>query len=355
MYRFAHYEFLYLLGIIPVYLILFVIFRIRKRKALQKMGDDFLVLKLSPYSSGRRQNIKLILFLLANAAIILAAAGPQIGSRLEEVKRKGADIIITLDVSNSMKAEDIKPNRLERSKQAIARLVDKLEGDRIGIIVFAGQAYVQLPITTDYAAAKLFLNYIDTDIIPTQGTAIGSAIELAVKSFAQDSKHNKAIVIITDGENHEDDAAAASKNAQEKGIIVHTIGMGSPDGSPIPVYHNKVQVDYKKDRDGNTIVSKLDEAALSKIALEGGGKFIRATNSDDGLKAIISEINKMEKTEFGAKMITDYEDRFQYFLGAGLFLLLIEFLISERKSKFFSGLNLFDNSIFTNSKNKKAA
>ena len=355
MFRFAHIEFLYLLGIIPVFLILFVIYRIRKRKSLQKMGDEFLVLKLSPFMSGLRQNIKLILFLLANAAIILAAAGPQIGSRLEEVKRKGADIIIALDVSNSMKAEDIKPNRLERSKQAIARLVDRLEGDRIGIIVFAGEAYVQLPITTDYGAAKLFLNYIDTDVIPTQGTAIGAAIELAVNSFSQDSKHNKAIVIITDGENHEDDAAAASKSAQEKGIIIHTIGMGSAEGSPIPVYHNKMQVDYKKDKNGTVVVSRLDEAALSKIALEGGGKFIRATNSDDGLNAIITEINKMEKTEFGAKMITDYEDRFQYFLGAGLFLLLLEFLISERRSKFFSGFNLFDNSIFTKTKTNKAA
>lgn len=355
MFRFAHPEFLYLLGIIPVYVLLYVIYRIRKRSALKKIGDASLVAKLSPYSSGIRQNIKLILFLLANAAIILAAAGPQLGSRLEEVKRKGADIIIALDVSNSMKAEDIKPNRLERSKQAIVRLVDKLEGDRIGIIVFAGQAYVQLPITTDYGAAKLFLNYIDTDIIPTQGTAIGAAIELAVNSFPEDNKHNKALIIITDGENHEDDAMAAAKSAQEKGIIIHTLGMGSSEGAPIPVMHNKVQVDYKKDRNGNIVISRLDADALSKIALEGGGKFIRATNSDDGLNAIVKEINKMEKTEFGAKMITDYEDRFQYFLGAGLLLLLIEFLILERRSKWFSQFRLFDNSIFTNGTKKKVA
>ncbi|MBK5286615.1 MAG: VWA domain-containing protein [Bacteroidia bacterium] len=355
MFRFAHHEYFYLLGIIPVYLVIYIILRIRKRKALEKMGDAVLVAKLSPHSSGIRQNIKLILFLLANAAIILSAAGPQIGSRLEEVKRKGADIIIALDVSNSMKAEDIKPSRLERAKQAISRLVDKLEGDRVGIIVFAGQAYVQLPITTDYAAAKLFLNFIDTDIIPTQGTAIGAAIELAIKSFPQDQKHNKALVIITDGENHEDDALTATKSAQEKGIIVHTFGMGSADGAPIPVYHNKVQVDYKKDRNGTIVISKLDETELSKIALEGGGKFIRATNSDDGLSVIVKEINKMEKTEFGAKMITDYEDRFQYFLGVGLLLLLLELLISERRSKFFSQFNIFDNSIFTKTKNKKAA
>jgi Ca-activated chloride channel family protein len=355
MFRFSHPEFLYALGIIPAFVLLFVIYRIRKRSALKKMGDVMLIEKLAPYSSGIRQNIKLILFLLANASIILAAAGPQMGSRLEEVKRKGADIIIALDVSNSMKAEDIKPNRLERSKQAIVRLVDKLEGDRIGIIVFAGEAYVQLPITTDYGAAKLFLSYIDTDIIPTQGTAIGAAIDLAVSSFPEDNKHNKALVIITDGENHEDDAMAAARIAQEKGIIVHTIGMGSSEGAPIPIMHNKVSVGFKKDRNGNVVMSRLDESVLSKIALEGGGKFIRATNSDDGLNAIVKEISKMEKTEFGAKMITDYEDRFQYFLGAGLLLLLLEFLISERRSKLFSQFRLFDSTGFTGLSKKKIA
>jgi Ca-activated chloride channel family protein len=355
MFRFAHPEFLYLLGILPVYLILFIIYKIRKRKLFQKMGDPTLVGKLSPYSSGARQNIRHILFLLANAAIILAAAGPQIGSRLEEVKRKGADIMIALDVSNSMKAQDIQPSRLERAKLAISRLIDRLEGDRIGIIVFAGEAYMQLPITTDYGAAKLFLNYIDTDIIPTQGTAIGAAIERAIEGFPQDNKHNKAIIVITDGENHEDDAVAAAKQAYEKGIVVHTIGMGSVEGAPIPVFHNRVQVDFKKDKDGNTIISRLDPEALSAISSEAGGKFIRATNSDDGLSAVIKEINKMEKSEFGAKMITDYEDRFQYFLGAGLLLLIIEFLISERRSKWFSQFRLFDSTIFTKGKSKKAA
>jgi len=214
---------------------------------------------------------------------------------------------------------------------------------------------MQLPITTDYAAAKLFLDYIDTDIVPTQGTAIGSAIDLALESFAQDNKRNKAIIIITDGENHEDDAVAAAKRAYEKGIVIHTIGMGSVEGAPIPVVHNKMQVDFKKDSNGNIIISKLDPDALSAISSEAGGKFIRATNSDDGLSAAIKEINKMEKAEFGAKMITDYEDRFQYFLGAGLLLLIIEFLISERRSKWFSQFRLFDSNIFTKGKSKKAA
>lgn len=355
MFKFAYPEYLYLLAVVPVYLALFIIYRIRKKRSLQKMGDPLLVEKLSPYTSGIRQNIGHALFLLANAAFILAAAGPQVGSRVEEVKRKGADIMIALDVSNSMKAQDIQPSRLGRAKQAISRLIDRLEGDRIGIIVFAGEAYVQLPITTDYAAAKLFLNYIDTDIVPTQGTAIGAAIEIAVKSFAEDNKQNKAIIVITDGENHEDDAVAAARSANEKGIIVHTIGMGSEEGAPIPVMHNRVQVDFKKDKEGNIIISRLDPSALSSISSEGGGKFIRATNSDDGLSAAIKEINKMEKAEFGAKMITGYQDRFQYFVAAGLLLLLIEFLLSERKSKWFSQFRLFDSTIFTKTKNKKVA
>lgn len=355
MFRFSHPELFYLFAVLPVLLVLFIIYRIRKKKSLRKLGDALLVERLAPYSSGTRLTVRYILWLLGASAIILAAAGPQMGSRLEEVKRKGADIMIALDVSNSMKAQDIQPSRLGRAKQAIARLIDRLQGDRIGIIVFGGEAYVQLPITTDYAAAKLFLNYIDTDIVPVQGTAIGAAIELAVKSFSEDNKHNKAIIIITDGENHEDDAVAAAKRAFEKGIIIHTIGMGSADGAPIPVVHNRVQVDFKKDKEGNIIISRLDPSALSSISSEGGGKFIRATNSDDGLSATIKEINKMEKTEFGSKMITDYEDRFQYFLGAGLLLLLIEFLISERRSKWLSQFRLFDSTIFTGTKNRKVA
>lgn len=354
MFRLSHPEFLYLLAVLPLYLTVFIIYRIRKKRSLRKMGDPSLVEKLSPYSSGIRQNIRHVLFLLANAALILAAASPQIGSRLEEVKRKGADIMIALDVSNSMTAQDIQPSRLGRAKQAISRLIDRLEGDRIGIIVFAGEAYMQLPITTDYAAAKLFLNYIDPDIVPTQGTAIGAAIDLAMESFAQDNKRNKAIIIITDGENHEDDAVAAAKSAFEKGIIIHTIGMGSVEGAPIPVVHNRVQVDFKKDREGNIIITRLNPEALSSISSEGGGKYIQATNSDDGLSAAMKEINKMEKAEFGAKMITDYEDRFQYFLGAGLLLLIIEFLISERRSKWFSQFRLFDSTIFTKTKKKAA-
>ena len=279
--------------------------------------------------------------MLAFAFLAAAVCGPLIGSKLEEVKRKGADIIIALDVSNSMKAEDIRPSRLERSKQAISKLIDKLQGDRIGLVVFAGDAYTQLPITTDYGAAKLMLSTVETDIVPRQGTAIGSAIELATSAFSDSSRKHSAVIIITDGENHEDDAVDAAKKAAEQGVKIYTIGMGSPEGAPIPIYNNGARVGFKQDNNGQAVVTKLDAAALQEIAEAGKGKFVRASNSDDGLDIILKEINALDKKEFQAKMFTDYENQFQYFLGASIFLFLLEFMLGEKKSKWFSRMNLF--------------
>jgi Ca-activated chloride channel family protein len=262
--------------------------------------------------------------------VILALANPQIGTKLEEVKREGVDIMIALDVSNSMTAEDIKPSRLESAKQEISRMIDKLQNDRIGMVVFAGDSYLQLPLTTDYPAARLLLSTIDVDIVPVPGTAIGSAIRLAKKSFAAGEQKHKVIVLITDGENHEDDAIAAAKEAHDEGVVIHTIGMGLPDGAPIPVYQNQNIVGYKKDNEGATVVTKLDQQALVQIAEAGGGKFIRASNQQNELDAILREIESMEKKEFGAKIVTEYEDRFQYCLALALLLLLMEFFLSER-------------------------
>ncbi len=344
MFRFAHPEYLYALAILPVILLLFLFVVAWKKRARKKLGEQNLIGKLSEEYSRTKPVVKLILSLTAFAFIIIACANPQMGTRLEEVKREGVDIIIALDVSNSMKAEDIKPNRIERSKQAISRLIDGLENDRIGMIVFAGQAYVQLPITSDYAAAKLFLQSIETEMVPTQGTCIGCAIELAEKSFTGNDKKHKALIIITDGENHEEDAVEAAKKASEQGIILHTIGMGSLDGAPIPVYRNGMQVDFLKDHEGKTVITKLEPLTLERIAAEGKGIFIQASNSDDGLASIFSQINKMEKKSFGTKQFTGFEDRFQYFLAAGLLLLILEFSISERKSKFIQKLDLFNES-----------
>lgn len=343
MFRFVHSEYLYALALLPVFVIFFIALLRWRKKALRFFGETYLVRQLMPGKANTKPVLKFILISLAFMFLVIGVAGPQVGTKLETVKRKGVDVIIALDVSNSMKAEDIKPSRLERAKQAISKLIDQLQGDRIGLIVFAGEAYVQLPITTDYGAAKLFLSSIDTDIVPTQGTAIGKALDLAVSSFGNgdSAKKNKAVIIITDGENHEDDALNAAKTARENNITVHTIGMGSINGAPIPVMHNGQRVGFMQDNNGQTVMTKLDETSLAEIAQAGGGKFIRATNSDDGLGIIMKEINAMQKNEFGSKMFTDYADQFQYFIGLALLLLIIEFIISERRSKWITELNLF--------------
>ncbi len=343
MFRWAHPEHLYALLVIPVLALLFIAMLRQRSKQLSRLGDNSLVNQLMAQTSQRKPWIKMFLLLGAFASLIVAWANPQIGSRLEEVKRQGVDVIIALDVSNSMKAEDLKPNRLERAKQVISRLIDRLENDRIGMIVFAGQAYVQLPITTDYAAAKLFLNTIETDIIPTQGTAIGAAVRLAMESYTGNDNKHKVLIIITDGENHEDDALEATREASAAGVIIHTIGMGSVEGTPIPVYRNGGVSEFLKDQDGQTVMTHLDETTLQKIAAEGKGQYIHSTSNDDGLQAILNQIGRMEKKTFGTKQYTDYEDRFQYFLAFAVLLLVIESIIGERKSPWWSTLNLFDN------------
>lgn len=278
--------------------------------------------------------------MLALASIIIGLARPQFGSKLKTEKRKGIELIIALDVSNSMMAEDIQPNRLERAKRAISQLVDKLSNDKIGLIVFAGDAYIQLPITADYVSAKLFLNSISPNMVPTQGTAIGAAIELGVKSFNPQFTGSKAMIIITDGENHEDDAVGAAKAAAEKGVFVYTIGMGLPQGGPIPDFSNGIR-NYRKDKDGNTIVTKLDETMLQKIAEAGKGAYVRANNAQVGLNNLFNEVDKMQKSELESQIYADYDDQFQYFIGFGILLILIDFLILERKNKYLKNYRLF--------------
>jgi Ca-activated chloride channel family protein len=341
MFRLAYPDLLPLFLLLPVLLVLYLIMRRQKKIALAKFGDEKIIRKLFPDVSITRPGIKFVLLLIASVFFIAGLCGPLIGSRLEEVKRKGADIIIALDVSNSMLAEDLKPDRLQRARQAISRLIDKLQGDRIGIIVFAGDAYVQLPVTTDYGAAKMFLNTIDTDLAPKQGTAIGAAIDLAVSSFTDTTKKHSAIIVITDGENHEDDAVKSARDAADQGIKVYTIGMGSEQGAPIPILNNGARVGFRQDKSGKTVITRLDATKLSEIADAGNGRFIRATNSDDGLDDILKELSGLDRKEFKAKMYTDYENQFQYFLGLSLFFLLIEFIPGERKSKWFARINLF--------------
>jgi Ca-activated chloride channel homolog len=341
MIRFAHSGYLYALFLLPVLIVLFWwAVRMRKR-ALARFGNPEILRKLTPQESGYKRTVKFFILFGAVGFLILGLANPQIGTKMEEVKREGVDVIIALDVSNSMKAEDIKPNRLESAKQEISRLLDKLQNDRIGLIVFAGDSYLHLPLTMDYSAARLILSTIDVDVVPIPGTAIGSAIKLAMKSFAAGEKKHKVIIIISDGENHEDDAIAAAKDANNEGVIVHTIGMGSADGVPIPVYQGNTQVGFRKDQSGNAVLTKLDDQALRQIAESGGGVYIRASNQQDELEKVFGQIQSMEKKEFGAKIFTEYEDRFQYFLAAALLLLILEYFISERKNKLLARWKFF--------------
>jgi Ca-activated chloride channel homolog len=340
MFRIANPEYLYALLVIPALIAFFLYSRIQRRKALALFGQKEIMSVLMPNVSSTRPVLKFIVLMFALASIIIGLARPQFGSKLRTEKRKGIELIIALDVSNSMMAEDIQPNRLERAKRAISQLVDKLSNDKIGLIVFAGEAYTQLPITADYVSAKLFLNSISPNIVPTQGTAIGAAIELGAKSFTPQFIGSKAMIIITDGENHEDDPIGAAKTATEQGIVIYTIGMGLPQGGPIPDFSNGTKT-YRKDRQGNTIVTKLDEGMLQKIAEAGKGAYVRANNAQVGLNNLFDEVNKMEKSELETQTYADYDDKFQYFIGLGLFLIMLDFLILDRRNKYMKNFKLF--------------
>lgn len=338
MFRFSNPEYFYFLLVIPV-LIGFYWYSVKQQKKQIKLFGNFdTVMSLIPGHSFRRASAKMVLVLVAILLLLVGLAGPQFGAKLTEVKRKGIELIIALDVSNSMLAQDIQPNRIERAKQSISQLVDKLSNDRIGLIVFSGDAYIQLPITNDYASAKMFLSSINPGIVPKQGTAIGSAIELALNSFSPESKSSKVIVVISDGENHEDDPVEAAKLAAEQGVIVHTIGIGSPDGAPIPFGPNN---SFLKDEKGEVVVTRLDEETLSKIAVVGNGKYVRATNSQIGLIPLFENINKMQRTEFKDKVYSEYNEQYQYALALALLILIIEFMVLERKNKWAQRINLF--------------
>lgn len=342
MFRFEHIEYLYLLLLIPFFSTLFILYLVWKKRAIRRFGDWNVITRLMPLQSVSKLVFKFVILMMGFGFLVIAIANPQIGSKLEKVNRKGADLVIALDVSNSMLSQDIRPDRLTRAVQGITKLIDRLEGDRIGIVVFAGKAYVQLPITTDYAAAKMFLSTISTQMVPSQGTAIGDAIELSVQSFNEDDR-SKAIIIITDGENHEGDVMEAAKIATDKGVKIFTIGMGSPEGSPIPLFDQfGRQTGYKIDRKGQVIVSKLDETTLQQLAMAGNGIYVRASTGQDGLPKILDEINALEKQDIETKMFSEYEGRFQYFIALGILLLVLEFIIPERKSKWINKINLFN-------------
>lgn len=332
MIRFAHPEYLYLLALLPALVLLYVLAVRARRRAWSRFGSLDILSRLAEEASSAKRFVKFIVLLIAFAFIVVALANPQIGTRLVEVKQEGIDLFVALDVSLSMKAEDIKPNRLEKAKFEIRNLIDRLAGDRIGLVVFAGEAYTQFPLTTDYGGAKLFLDAVDVDAVPIPGTSIGAAIQRAMESFDFNEPTTKVLTIITDGENTEGDAFSAAEEAAKKGVRIWTIGLGSPDGAPIPLYNaSGQQVDFKRDRLGSIVMTKLDEVSLERIAAIGNGAYYRGTNTQDELNEIYKSINALQKREFGMKQFTDYEARYQYFLAAGILLLLLEFLMSEKK------------------------
>lgn len=321
---------IYLL-LIPLVLLIpvgYAVQRRLRRNRLRRFGDEELVRQLMPSYSGTKGWVRTILTAVALFFFLVGLARPQIGAKLSEHEARGAEIMICLDVSNSMLAEDYSPNRLDRAKLAISRIVDRLQDDRIGLIVFAGSSFVQLPITTDYVSAKMFLNTIDTQSVPIQGTAMGDAILTALKSFSAQSEKSRAMILITDGENHEDDAVDAARQAAEMGVKVYTIGVGSAQGQPIPM-----DGDLLKDREGNIVVTRLDESTLQQVAQAGGGAYVHAGNEEFGLNPIIDDIRKMEDEEFSSVVFEEFDEQYMYFFAIAFALLVLEMLIGDRKWK----------------------
>lgn len=341
MIKLEHTYILYFLLIIPFLVFIYwSLLRWKKRK-LKAFANEQLWEELMPLRSIKRSKWRFTFYSLAFIFMIIAMANPLIGSKIKKAKQKGVDLMICLDVSKSMLANDIKPSRIKNAKRAINQLIDKLEGDRIGLVIFAGEAYKQLPLTNDYAAAKLFLSAVYPNMIKTQGTAIALAIDKAISSFDLESNSDKAIIIISDGEDHEGNAETTAASAQELGIKVFTLGMGLPEGAPIPeINGNNLQ--FKKDNNGKTIITKINEEMLQKIASKGGGTYIRANNTSSGLDLLFKEINKMEEKTYDTIDFTDFESRFQYPLFIALLFLILSILIPERKGKLSGKITLFD-------------
>lgn len=342
MIKFAHPEYFIYLLVLPVLAAGLWFAWWRKIRAVRGYGDPRSVYALVDRRSRIKYWLRGSLILLAVAALIVAYANPLIGTKFEEVSRSGIDLIVAIDVSASMRAEDIQPSRISAARKELQNLINNLKGDRIGIVVFSGEGYTQLPLTSDYSAALMLTDVIDAGMAPTPGTAIGAAIALARESFEKKEEGKfKAIVIITDGENHEDDPVAAASEAAEEGIVIHTIGMGSLEGAPIPEAAGGGQSSYKKSPEGELILSRLDAETLKKIAAATGGTFTQARSGRDNLATVFDEIERMEKKEFGTKQFTDYEDRFQYLILLGLILLITDLLLSETRNRFLSRFSIF--------------
>ncbi len=345
MYQLEEKIWFWALGIIPIIILFFLVLQFWKYKTQRKFADKKLLQKLSPNTSLFKSVLKVCVLSLAFACLALALVNPKIGTKLETVKREGVDIVFALDVSKSMLAEDIAPNRLEKSKQLVTQIINNLASDRIGIIAYAGKAFPQLPITTDYASAKMFLQSMNTDMLSSQGTAINEAIKLAKTYFDDEEQTNRVLVIISDGEDHSEEAAAIAEEANEEGIRIFTIGVGDVKGGPIPEKRNGVVLNYKKDSNGETVITRLNEDTLKAIAEEANGAYINGKNTNNVVENIREILNSMDKTEFEAKQFADFKDQFQWFLGFGIFFLLLDVFLLERKTAWLKKLNLFNENL----------
>ena len=339
MFRFANIEMLWWLITTPVFVIGYIIYTKHKRRQLMEFGDQELVAQLMPDASKGRPIWKFSLLLLAWVLLIVAGSRPQYGQQEKTIKRQGIEVIVALDISNSMLAEDVAPNRLDRAKQILSKMIDNMVDDKVGLVVFAGEAFTQLPITCDYVSAKMFLNTITPNLISTQGTAIGAALQTAVTSFgATESEAGRAIILITDGENHEDDAIAVAKQAQELGIQVFVVGIGKPEGSPIPKPGSN---DYFKDRSGQVVVSRLNEEMCQQIAAAGKGIYVRCDNTNTAMRALQQELDRMATAELESTVYADYNEQYQSFVLIALLLIVIEFFILSRKNHRLTRMDLF--------------
>lgn len=336
MFRFANGELLYLLILVPVLVIVYLLAVGRRRRLVARFGNPGLLRELMPDFSRGRIRFKAVLFIAAYTLLVFAAARPQFGSKLREEHSRGVEMMLVVDVSNSMMAEDFEPNRLERTKYAIGKLFEGLQQERVGLVVFAGEPKVQLPITSDYRMAQAFAKRISPSLVGEQGTAIGRALEQAMLSFSSQSEQSRVIVLITDGENHEDDAVEAARKAAEQGIRIYTIGIGTPEGAPI-----QIDGDFIKDENGEMVVSKLNEAMLEQIASITGGAYVRATKQSIGLEEIVKSIDEMEKSDLATVRFEEYNEQYQYPLAAALVLLVLDVFILSRRNPRLRRFNIF--------------
>ena len=331
--------------IIPVMLMVFLWTFFWKKRTQKSFGSAVVLKRLSPDLSFFKSSLKFITLCLAVGFLVIGLINPKIGTKLETIKREGVDIVFAIDVSKSMLAEDVAPNRLEKSKQLVTQIINNLASDRVGIIAYAGKAFPQLPITTDYASAKMFLQSMNTDMLSSQGTAINEAIELSRNYFDDEEQTNRVLIIISDGEDHNDLSVEVAEAASEEGIKIYTIGVGSEKGGPIPLKRNGVVMSYKKDQNNETVITKLNEETLRLIANEAKGGYINGSQTADVVEQIKAVLSAMDKKEFEAKEFAEYKDQFQWFLGIGLFFLILDVLLLERKTAWLKRLNLFNENL----------